>query len=55
MVYQLGFSGTSKFRNFLSALNSQAYDKAADEMLDSKWHRQTPERCERLAKMMREG
>lgn len=55
MCYQLGVNGLSKFRNMFEALRLGDYDKASDEMLDSKWHTQTPHRCELLARRMRVG
>lgn len=53
MCYQLGIAGLSKFKKMIAALRDMDYDKAADEMLDSQWHVQTPVRCELLAKRMR--
>ena len=46
MVFQLGETGVSKFKNMLKALeNGPDYQTAAIEMLDSKWAKQTPERA----------
>ena len=42
MVSQMGFDGVSQFKNFISALRDGDYQKAAQEMLDSKWGKQTP-------------
>jgi hypothetical protein len=42
-----------KFKFFLAALKIQDYEKAAEEMLLSKWHEQTSVRCEELTKIMR--
>jgi lysozyme len=55
MLHQLGARGVSNFGKMLDALARGSYDAAADEMLDSAWHRQTPERCERMAQVMRTG
>jgi len=55
MIYQLGVGGVSNFKNFRKACIAEDWEKAADEMLDSRWHKQTPNRCERLAKEFREG
>jgi len=38
---------------FLAALQKQDYEKAAEEMLLSKWHEQTPSRCQELSNIMR--
>ena len=53
MVFQLGKTGVSKFKKMWEALSGQDYNKAADEMLDSKWAKQTKKRAESLAKIMR--
>ena len=55
MVFQLGIAGVSRFHHMLRALRDGAYDKAADEALDSKWAEQTPERAERVAEQIRIG
>ena len=53
MCFQLGFPRVSKFKFFLAALKIQDYEKAAEEMLLSKWHEQTPVRCQELSNIMR--
>ena len=53
MVYQLGKTGVSKFKKMFDALKKHEYSKAADEMLNSAWYRQTPSRCEELSDLMR--
>lgn len=53
MAFQLGLPNLSGFKNFKQALENKDYNKAADEMLDSKWATQTPERANRLADRMR--
>jgi lysozyme len=53
MAYQLGVNGVMKFKNMVSALRAQDYNKAADEMLDSLWAKQTPARAKRLSIVMR--
>jgi len=55
MVYQLGVGGVLNFKKMWAALESGDYKKASVEMLSSTWHKQTRERCERLAKQMAEG
>lgn len=55
MAYQLGFKGVLKFKKMWNALRDFDYETASKEMLDSKWHIQTPSRCEYLSKKMREG
>ena len=53
MCFQLGFPRVSKFVKFLAALKNQDYARAANEMLLSKWHEQTPARCQELSNIMR--
>lgn len=55
MCYQLGGAGLLGFKNMWKALESQDYKTASEEMLDSFWYRQTPKRCERMAKLMLEA
>ena len=46
MVFQLGETGVSKFKNMIKALKEGPdYQTAAIEMLDSRWAKQTPERA----------
>ena len=52
MVFQLGTQGVRNFRNMISALETRDYQRASAEMLDSRWHAQTTNRCESLAKIM---
>jgi len=53
MVYQMGYEGVSKFKETLKLINNENYYAASDEMLDSNWAHQTPERALRLSKIMR--
>ena len=55
MVFQLGETGVSKFRNMWKALESNPpqYDVAATEMLDSRWAKQTPGRAKEMSNHMR--
>lgn len=53
MVFQLGLGGVQGFKKMLLAIQERDWDKAADECLDSKYHRQTPSRCEENAQMLR--
>ena len=45
MAYQMGLSSVLKFRLALKYMEHHNWEKAADEMLLSKWNRQTPQRC----------
>ena len=53
MCYQLGVTGVSKFRKAISALQEGDWREAADEMLDSLWARQTPNRAKELSDIVR--
>ena len=55
MVFQLGKTGVSKFRNMWKALGQDPpqYDVAAKEMLDSRWAKQTPNRAKEMSDHMR--
>ncbi len=55
MCFQLGRRGVAGFTRMASAIKASKWHEAAREMLDSKWHRQTPQRANRLAKLMRNG
>lgn len=55
MAYNLGMDGLLKFRNTLALVQKKDYEKAADEMLNSKWARQVGSRARRLSAMMRTG
>jgi GH24 family phage-related lysozyme (muramidase) len=53
MVFQLGVGGVGKFKNMLEALKESDYAHAAVHMLASNWYKQTPQRCEELAEILR--
>ena len=53
MVFQLGETGVSKFKNMLKALKEGPdYQTAAIEMLDSRWAKQTPNRAAAMSAEM---
>ena len=55
MVYQLGKTGVSRFKNMWSALQESPpnYFEAHVQMLDSRWAKQTPGRCVELSETMK--
>jgi lysozyme len=55
MCFQLGTKGVAQFKNMIAAVRVHDYEKAAKEMLNSAWYRQTPGRAKRMAEMMRTG
>lgn len=54
MHFQLGRAGFAAFTNTRAAIAAGDWRTAADEMIASRWHEQTPTRCDRLARMMAE-
>jgi len=53
MIYQLGAVGVKGFKKFRAAILAEDWEEAANQGLDSKWHAQTPQRCERMMKEFR--
>ena len=53
MCYQLGVTGVSRFKKALKAMEDGDWEKAADEMLDSKWAKQTPNRAKEMSNIIR--
>jgi lysozyme len=53
MCFNLGIRRLLGFTKMLTALEVGAYETAAEEMLDSKWARQTGGRATELANLMR--
>ena len=54
MCYQMGFSGFCKFKKAIANMIDKDWKGAAAEMLDSRWAKQTPNRANRLADIVRE-
>ena len=52
MIFQLGKTGVSKFKNMWKALSALDYSTAASEMLDSRWAKQTPNRAQAMSSEM---
>lgn len=55
MIYNMGPSRVSGFRNMLAAIREQDWNEASIEMLDSKWARQVGQRARTLAALMSKG
>ncbi len=53
MCYQLGISGFSKFKKTIYLLETEQYEEASVEMLDSLWAKQTPNRAKELSEEIR--
>lgn len=55
MCFQLGVSGVLQFKKMIAHLNNNEYELAADEALNSKWTKQTPNRAKRVTDVIRYG
>ena len=53
MCYQLGVSGFSKFKKTIYYLETEQYEEASVEMLNSLWAKQTPNRAKELSEIVR--
>jgi len=53
MCYQLGTFGFSKFRKTIMYLKEKNWLKASEEMLDSRWYKQTPSRARMLSEKVK--
>lgn len=53
MCFNLGIQGFLGFKGMILALEAQDYERAADEMLNSKWAEQVGERATQLANIIR--
>ena len=53
MSFQMGFHGVLNFKKMLAALDADDYALAADEMLDSRWAKQTPGRAQEMSDIIR--
>lgn len=54
MVFQMGWTGCHNFKNMWAAMELEDWTVAADEMLDSRWAKQTPNRAKELSGLIRE-
>ena len=54
MCFNLGYTRLSKFKGMKSGVDDRDWHRAADEMVDSRWHDQVPNRAKRLVKRIRD-
>ena len=52
MTYQLGYSGFCKFKKTINYFKEKEFKNASEEMLDSKWAKQTPDRAKKLSQIV---
>ena len=55
MTYQMGLVGILNFQNMWVAISQGDFDLASEEMLNSRWAKQTQGRAERHAQVMKSG
>jgi len=53
MMFNMGRPRLSKFKGMKAGVDSRDWNKAADEMVDSRWYRQVTNRAQRLVDRMR--
>lgn len=55
MAYQMGVKGVLMFQDMWAAIRKGDWNQAAEDMLDSRWAKQTPARAHRHATVMAHG
>lgn len=55
MAYNMGITRLRGFKKFLVAMEARDWNEASNEMLNSIWHSQVPQRSMRLAEQVRKG
>jgi|TARA_Y100000052_G_C2951595_1_gene87607 GH24 family phage-related lysozyme (muramidase) len=53
MMFNMGRPRLSKFKGMKAGVDARDWQQAADEMVDSVWYRQVPNRAKRLVERMR--
>ena len=53
MMFNMGYTRLSKFKGMKRGVDAKDWNKAADEMVDSRWYTQVTNRAERLVQRMR--
>ena len=53
MMFNMGRPRLSKFKGMKAGVDARDWNKAADEMVDSRWYRQVTNRAQRLVDRMR--
>ena len=53
MMFNMGRPRLSKFKGMKAGVDARDWNRAADEMLDSRWAKQVPNRANRLIDRMR--
>ena len=53
MAFNLGYPRLSKFKGMKAGVDARDWNRAADEMVDSRWYQQVTNRADRLVERMR--
>ena len=53
MMFNMGYGRLSKFKGMKAGVDAKDWNKAADEMVDSRWYKQVTNRANRLVERMR--
>ena len=53
MMFNMGLTRLSKFRGMKNGVDAKDWQRAADEMVDSRWYNQVTRRADRLVVRMR--
>ena len=53
MLFNMGLGRMKAFKGMKRNVDARQWDKAADEMVDSRWYNQVGERSKRLVERMR--
>ena len=53
MMFNMGYTRLSKFKGMKRGVDARDWNVAADEMVDSRWYHQVPNRANRLVERMR--
>ena len=53
MMFNIGYTRLSKFKGMKRGVDARDWNKAADEMVDSRWYKQVTNRANRLVERMR--
>ena len=54
MMFNLGYPRLSKFKGMKAGVDARSWSSAANEMVDSRWYTQVPNRARRLVDRMRQ-
>lgn len=53
MMFNMGLTRLSKFKGMKAGIDSEDWNRAADEMIDSRWYKQVTKRADRLVNRIR--